>query len=464
MKLKSLNPSNWSRSSRLIFMLVLCAIMFFVEIIVGYMAHSLALIADSFHMLSDVLALAVALYAIKLSKRTHWAEHLSYGWQRAEVLGALTNAVFLLALCFTIFLESVERFVNPVDIEQPELILIVGSTGLFINIIGLVLFHDTHHHGHSHAHHDHDHDHSHEHSEKHERHTTSPLPQLNDEVKGFEVNPMTSLDAKVQELGEEPSSPVPFFNTYAANQVLEELHEQENEKRGRSRTQTHQSSHGHSHGNMNMHGIFLHVLGDFLGSIAVIAAALIIWLSSWEYRFYVDPLLSLIMTFVMLYTTIPLLKSSSHILLQGMPSSLSLDTVKRGLLAIEGVYDVHELHIWQLSEVKHIASVHVTLYDQVDFMVVAAAIKTLFHRYGVHSVTVQPEFTKEQRTNVHYQAAEPSVPVQQESSSANIHEDDVHIEVDGPSEKTCLLSCDDNQCENAYCCPSDVQFKPSSNK
>jgi solute carrier family 30 (zinc transporter), member 1 len=66
---------------------------------------------------------------------------LTYGWQRAEVLGALINAVFLLALCFTIFLQAIERFIEPVQIENPQLILIVGSIGLFVNIIGLVLFH-----------------------------------------------------------------------------------------------------------------------------------------------------------------------------------------------------------------------------------------------------------------------------------------------------------------------------------
>jgi zinc transporter 1 len=59
------------------------------------------------------------------------------------VLGALINGVFLLALCFTIFLEAIERFFNPQPIEEPELVLIVGGAGLFVNILGLFLFHGT---------------------------------------------------------------------------------------------------------------------------------------------------------------------------------------------------------------------------------------------------------------------------------------------------------------------------------
>ena len=107
-------PKRWdSRTIRLLIMLVLCAILFVTQITVGYMSHSVALIADAFHMLSDVLSLIVAMYAIHLAKQKNTSQqHYTYGWQRAEVLGALINAVFLIALCFTIFLEAIKRFVE----------------------------------------------------------------------------------------------------------------------------------------------------------------------------------------------------------------------------------------------------------------------------------------------------------------------------------------------------------------
>lgn len=88
-------------------MLVLTLIFFLLELVMGYSVGSIALIADAFHMLSDLLTLVVALYAIRLTARTGGHPHLTYGFQRAEILGALINGVFLLALCFTIILESI---------------------------------------------------------------------------------------------------------------------------------------------------------------------------------------------------------------------------------------------------------------------------------------------------------------------------------------------------------------------
>ena len=85
------------------------------------MVHSLALVADSFHMLNDVMSLIVALYAIKLAAKQTKSSEYSYGWQRAEILGALINGVFLLALCLSIFLEAVQRFFEPQGIPHPML-------------------------------------------------------------------------------------------------------------------------------------------------------------------------------------------------------------------------------------------------------------------------------------------------------------------------------------------------------
>lgn len=87
-----------------------------------------------FHLLFTPMHLQVA-------SNTKHTPNYSYGWQRAEILGALVNGVFLLALCFTILIDSIERFVSPEDIKSPVLVLIVGSVGLVANVLGLFLFH-----------------------------------------------------------------------------------------------------------------------------------------------------------------------------------------------------------------------------------------------------------------------------------------------------------------------------------
>ncbi|KIJ40124.1 hypothetical protein M422DRAFT_174202, partial [Sphaerobolus stellatus SS14] len=114
---------------------------FFVEIIAGENFGSLALVADSFHMLNDVMSLIVALYAIKVIGESEASPQYSYGWHGAEVVAALVNGVFLLALRISIFMEAMERFFSTPEISNPKLVVIVGSLGLASNFIGLVLFH-----------------------------------------------------------------------------------------------------------------------------------------------------------------------------------------------------------------------------------------------------------------------------------------------------------------------------------
>lgn len=69
-----------------------------------------------------------------------WSKN-TFGWARAEVLGALVNAVFLVALCFSITVEACKRFIEKEDIHDPQLLVIVGTLGLLVNVIGLFLFH-----------------------------------------------------------------------------------------------------------------------------------------------------------------------------------------------------------------------------------------------------------------------------------------------------------------------------------
>ena len=140
-----------TKTFRLSIMIILTFGFCVVELAIGNITNSVALIADSFHMLSDVLALIIALVAVRFGKRH--SESNTYGWIRAEVVGANINTVFLLALCLTIVFDAIMRYVKPEPIEQVDMLLITGGVGLGINIIGLVLFQGFH--GHSHGGHSH---------------------------------------------------------------------------------------------------------------------------------------------------------------------------------------------------------------------------------------------------------------------------------------------------------------------
>lgn len=132
------HAQNKADRRRLMFMLSLTTLFFFIEITVGYVTNSMALVADSFHMLSDVVALIIAYVSVCMSPKK-WSKN-TFGWARAEVLGALVNAVFLCALCFSILVESLKRFYAPETIHEAKLILVVGISGLLVNLIGLFLF------------------------------------------------------------------------------------------------------------------------------------------------------------------------------------------------------------------------------------------------------------------------------------------------------------------------------------
>lgn len=130
------------KTCRLLFMLVLTVAFFVAELVSGYLGNSIALLSDSFNMLSDLISLCVGLGAGYVARRPRGGLGATYGYARAEVLGALGNAVFLAALCFTIAVEAVLRLARPERIDDPELVLIVGALGLAVNVLGLLVFQD----------------------------------------------------------------------------------------------------------------------------------------------------------------------------------------------------------------------------------------------------------------------------------------------------------------------------------
>ncbi|XP_059643719.1 uncharacterized protein LOC132285546 [Cornus florida] len=162
----------------------------FVEFVAGFMSNSLGLISDACHMLFDCAALAIGLYASYIS-RLPANSQFNYGRGRFEVLSGYVNAVFLVLVGALIVLESLERILDPQEISTNSL-LTVSIGGLIVNMVGLIFFHEEHHHAHggtgscSHSqshHHPHSHDHHHHHSHNHHHHDLHDHGGLNHEVQ-----------------------------------------------------------------------------------------------------------------------------------------------------------------------------------------------------------------------------------------------------------------------------------------
>ncbi|CAI4048783.1 Zn(2+) transporter ZRC1 SKDI_13G3740 [Saccharomyces kudriavzevii IFO 1802] len=366
---------------RIISLLTLDTIFFLLEITIGYMSHSLALIADSFHMLNDIISLLVALWAVDVAKNRGPDAKYTYGWKRAEILGALINAVFLIALCFSIMIEALQRLIEPQEIQNPRLVLYVGIAGLISNILGLFLFHD----------HGNDSLHSHSHGSVESGHA-----DLDIESNATHSHSHASLPNDNLIIDEDAiSSPGP---SERLGEVLPQT--VVNRLSNESQSLLGHNDHGHDdeskkagHRSLNMHGVFLHVMGDALGNIGVIAAALFIWKTEYSWRFYSDPIVSMIITIIIFSSALPLSRRASRILLQATPSTISADQIQREILAVPGVIAVHDFHVWNLTESIYIASIHVQIDCAPDkFISSAKLIRKIFHLHGIHSATVQPEF------------------------------------------------------------------------
>lgn len=141
-------------------------------------------------------------------------------------------------------------------------------------------------------------------------------------------------------------------------------------------------------GNLNARGALLHVMGDLLGSVAALLAGAVIWATGWM---PIDPILSLVVAFLILRSTWRLLRESAGVLMEGVPEHLSYDAIGRALATLPGVTGVHDLHVWGMSAERAALSAHVTLTDGEAWpKVLAMAQRMLAKEYGIDHVTLQP--------------------------------------------------------------------------
>lgn len=229
-------------------------------------------------------------------------------------------------------------------------------------------------------------------------------------------------------------------------------HDTHNHNRPKDKSSGGHGGHGHSHGDLNMRGVFLHVLGDALGNIGVIITALLIWLTTFEGRYYFDPAVSLIITVIILGSAIPLCKAASRILLQAVPVGMSIDEIRADIEKLPRVEEAHHLHVWQLSDTKVIASLHVKVDCEIqgagsaDYMKLAREIRQCLHGYGIHSSTIQPEFfvpTPDLLTG-DADNLSPEQVVARSSKAGSV----------ASGGGTCMLECGDNCAGKDQCCPT----------
>jgi len=144
---------------------------------------------------------------------------------------------------------------------------------------------------------------------------------------------------------------------------------------------------------LNTRAAYLHVMGDLLGSAAALVAGAVIYFTGWM---PIDPLLSLLICGLILYSSVQLLREVLHVIMEGVPLYLELEEIDDALVAPAGVSSVHDLHVWTLSSGLVALSAHVVIRDMHDWQRVLAELRAVLdQRFDIQHVTLQPELVGE---------------------------------------------------------------------
>jgi cobalt-zinc-cadmium efflux system protein len=143
-------------------------------------------------------------------------------------------------------------------------------------------------------------------------------------------------------------------------------------------------------GDLNIRAAFIHMLGDALGAVAIIAGAVAIQFTGWT---YIDPVLSIALGVLIIYTAWDIIRESLNIRLEGLPRGLELTRVTEAMARIEGVLDVHDLHIWSLGSSTHALSSHVLIEDMPPSASerILTRINEVLCGFNIHHTTIQFE-------------------------------------------------------------------------
>ena len=282
-----LNDAVRRSTRRLSISLFLTLAFVFVEAVAGIFSNSLALLTDAAHNLTDVIALGLSWFAIRITTRPA-NERKTYGYHRVGILVALINSTTLVLISLGIFYEAWRRFSSPPEVQSTVLIG-VGLIAVIINIVTAMLVH-----------------------------------------KGSESD-------------------------------------------------------------LNLRSAFVHLMGDVLSTVGAVVAGVIIYFTGAN---WLDPLVSVLIGFLILYNAWDILRDSVDILLEAKPRDIDSTKLVQDVLSVDGVLGIHDLHIWSLTQNLRTMSAHVltddmTIGEGADIQHQITEI--VYHRYNIAHATLQLE-------------------------------------------------------------------------
>ncbi|BBW98837.1 cation diffusion facilitator family transporter [Geobacillus icigianus] len=258
-----------------------------VEIAGGILSNSLALLSDSAHMASDVLALGLSMIALYLATRPP-NPRFTFGFLRFEIITSLLNGLTLAVIALWILWEGIQRFLHPQPI-QFRLMLGIAAVGLIVNATLTIVL---------------------------------------------------SRSTKAED-------------------------------------------------NLNVQSALWHFIGDLISSIGVIVSALLIYWTGWT---VFDPIISLVIAAIIFTGGAKIMRESYLILMEAVPERFDLEQIRADIRTIEGVEDVHDMHLWAISTDHYSLSAHVFVNEHIQPLCVILAVNELLQKkYGIAHATIQVE-------------------------------------------------------------------------
>jgi len=274
-------------TSRLALSLFLTLAFVAVEATAGYFANSLALLTDAAHNLTDVIALGLSWFAIRITAHPANARK-TYGYHRAGILVALLNSTTLVLISLGIFYEAYQRLLSPPEV-QSSILIGVGLIAVVINLVTALLVH-----------------------------------------------------------------------------------------RG-------------SESDLNLRSAFVHLMGDVISTVGAVIAGVIIYFTDAN---WLDPLVSVLIGFLILYNAWGILREAIDILLESTPRDVNIKELIKDMIEIEGVLGVHDLHVWSLTQNLRSMSAHLLTEDitvSAGAEIQSRINELVYHRYNIVHATLQLE-------------------------------------------------------------------------
>ncbi|GMB09912.1 cobalt-zinc-cadmium efflux system protein [Thermolongibacillus altinsuensis] len=258
-----------------------------VEIIGGILSNSLALLSDSAHMASDVIALGLSMVALYLATRQP-NKTFTFGYLRFEIIASFLNGLALTIIAIGIFIEGIRRFIHPENIDF-QLMIVIASIGFIVNLVLTIVL---------------------------------------------------SRSMKEEE-------------------------------------------------NLNIKSALWHFIGDLLSSIGVIISAVVIYFTNF---YFFDPLISMVIGGIIFVGGAKIVRESYLILMDSVPEQFDIDQIRADIRNVEGVEDVHEMHLWAISTDHYSLTAHVLINENIQpFCVILAINDILEKKYGIKHSTIQVE-------------------------------------------------------------------------